>query len=149
MCLRQQQLVHGHCRYGKTLLSRSGVFIIKKTTFLPSPRNHSGVCSCHTNLKTVLPVDSRTRKGKTLDQVYTNIPGAYKARPSPHPGYSDDLSLSLTPAYKPIICRSKPQHKTMQSWTEEAKLSLHDCFENTTWKLFEEPGIELHTSSVL
>ena len=35
----------------------------------------------HTNLKTVLPrfyknVDIQTRKGRTLDQVYTNISGA-------------------------------------------------------------------------
>lgn len=38
----------------------------------------------HTNLKTVLSkfhknVDIKTRNDKTLDQVYTNIPGAYKA----------------------------------------------------------------------
>merc|ERR1712035_166857 len=28
-------------------------------------------------------------------------------------------------------------------------LSLLDCFEDTVWELFEDPDIELHTSSVL
>lgn len=108
----------------------------------------------HTNLKTVLPkfhknVDIKTRKGRTLDQVYTNIPGAYKARPSPHLGHSDHLSLFLTPVYKPLICRSKPQYRTIQCWTEETTLILQDCFENTSWELFEESDIEFHTTSVL
>lgn len=43
----------------------------------------------HTNLKTVLPkfdknVHIKTRNNKTLDQVYTNVPGAYKTQSSPH-----------------------------------------------------------------
>lgn len=72
----------------------------------------------HINLKTVLPrfyktVDLKTRKGRTVDQVYTNI------------------SLFLTPAYKPLICRSKPQYKPVECWTEEATLSLQDYFEDT------------------
>lgn len=107
-----------------------------------------------TNLKTVLPrfyknVDIKTRKGRTLDQVYTNISGAYKACPSPHLGHSDHLSLFLIPAYKPLICRSKAQYKPVQCWTEEATSSLHDCFKDHIWELFEDPHIELHTSSVL
>ncbi len=108
----------------------------------------------HTNLKTVLPrfyknVDIKTRKDRTLDQVYTSISGAYKAHPSPHLGHSDHLSLFLTPAYRPLICRSKPQYRSVQCLTEEATLSLQDCFDDTMWELFEHPHIELHTSSVL
>ena len=73
----------------------------------------------HTNLKTVFPrfyknVDIKTRKGRTLDQVDTNISGSYKAHPSPHLGHSDHISLYLTPAYKPLICRSKAQYKPVQ-----------------------------------
>lgn len=77
----------------------------------------------HTNLKTVVPrffknVNSKKRKGRTLDQVYTNISGAYKAHPLPHLGHSDHLSLFLTPAYRPLICRSKPHYKSVQCWTK-------------------------------
>lgn len=46
----------------------------------------------YTNLKTVLlrfykNVDIKTRNDRILDQVYTNIPGAYKARFPPHLGH--------------------------------------------------------------
>lgn len=106
------------------------------------------------NLKTVLTrfhknVDIKTRKSCILDQVYTKIPGASKAHPSLHLGQSDHISLFLTPAYKPLIRRTKPQNKTVEYWTEEVSSSLQDCFEDTMWELFEQPDIELHTSTVL
>uniref|UniRef100_A0AAX7UV02 non-specific serine/threonine protein kinase n=1 Tax=Astatotilapia calliptera TaxID=8154 RepID=A0AAX7UV02_ASTCA len=34
-----------------------------------------------------------TRGENTLDLVYTNIPGAYRAEPRPHLGYSDHISI--------------------------------------------------------
>lgn len=53
--------------------------------------------------RTVLPgfyknVDMKTKMGRTLDQIYASISGAYKACPSPHFGRSDHLSLFLTQA---------------------------------------------------
>lgn len=67
----------------------------------------------HSGLKTVLPkfyknVDIKTRINKTLDQVYTNIPGAYKVYCSPHLGQLDHGSLFLITAYKPLIGKIKP-----------------------------------------
>ncbi len=108
----------------------------------------------HSCLKAVLPkfyknVDIKTRKNKTLDQVYTNVPGAYKTYRSPHLGQSDHLSLFLTPAYKPLISRKKTQIKTVQIWTEEVSSALQDCFEDTKWELFDQSDLELYTSTVL
>lgn len=96
-----------------------------------------------------------TRENNTLDQVYTNIPDAYKATPLPHLGLSDHLSLSLIPAYKPKICRQKQTKqtktiKTVQVWTEEATAALQDCFDSTDWGIFAEgTDLESHTSAVL
>lgn len=58
-----------------------------------------------TDLNTVLPefynnVDIKTGKCRILDQVYTDVPGACKTRPSPHLGHSDRLSVFLTRAYE-------------------------------------------------
>ena len=84
--------------------------------------------------------------------MYTNIPGAYKAYSSPELGTetkSEHMSVVLIPAYQPRICRSKPQIKTVQTWTEEDSSALQDCFEDTAWDLFEDPDIEEYTSTVL
>lgn len=56
----------------------------------------------HANLRTTLPkfyqkVFCPTRGDNTLDQVYTNIPDAYKITPLPHVEQSDHLSLFLLP----------------------------------------------------
>lgn len=73
----------------------------------------------HVNLKTVLPrseqhVKCTTRGEKTLDCVYTNK--AYRAFPLLHLGWSDHLSLFLTPAYHPIIKRHQPTIKAIKIW---------------------------------
>lgn len=57
----------------------------------------------HSNLKTVLPkfhqhVSCHTRGDKTLDHVYSNIPGAYRVTPLPHIEQSDHLFLFLSPS---------------------------------------------------
>ena len=72
-------------------------------------------------------MDIKTSKVRTLDQVYTSIHGGYKTHSFPHLGLSDHLSLFLTPAYKSLICWSK----RVLCLTEEATLSLQDCFEDT------------------
>ncbi|KAI3360620.1 hypothetical protein L3Q82_002486 [Scortum barcoo] len=63
---------------------------------------------------------------------------------------SDHISVNLIPAYKPLICRTRPTTRTVQVWTEEASSALQDCFECTDWEVFKE-GTDLdgYTSSVL
>ncbi|KAI3368476.1 hypothetical protein L3Q82_025487, partial [Scortum barcoo] len=60
------------------------------------------------------------------------------------------ISVNLIPAYKPLICRTRPTTRTVQVWTEEASSALQDCFECTDWEVFKE-GTDLdgYTSSVL
>ncbi|KAI3372217.1 hypothetical protein L3Q82_022662, partial [Scortum barcoo] len=60
------------------------------------------------------------------------------------------LCENLIPAYKPLICRTRPTTRTLQVWTEEASSTLQDCFECTDWEVFKE-GTDLdgYTSSVL
>ncbi len=67
----------------------------------------------HANLKTVLPkfyqhVNFATRGNNTLDCVYTTVKNAYKAEPRPHLGYSDHISVMLTPGYRPLLKLAKP-----------------------------------------
>ncbi|KAK2878201.1 hypothetical protein Q8A73_012383 [Channa argus] len=114
----------------------------------------------HANLRTVLPklhqhVDFATRGGNTLDLVYTNIPGAYRAEPRPHLGYSDHISVMLIPAYRPLVRRSKPFLKQVKTWPAGATSALQDCFECTDWDMFREAAtngdsinLEEYTSTV-
>ena len=109
----------------------------------------------HVELKAVFPkfhkfIKFPTRDNNTLDQLYCNIKGAYKAAAAPHFGMSDHISVELIPAYRPLICRSKPTTKTIQVWTEEASAALQDCFEQTDWEVFKrDANLEDYTSSVL
>ncbi|KAK3533297.1 hypothetical protein QTP70_015171 [Hemibagrus guttatus] len=94
----------------------------------------------HTNLKTVLPkfhqhVDFATRGVNMLDLVYINIPGAYRAEPRLHLGYSDHISVMLIPAYRPLVNRSKPVLKQVITWPAG---TLQDCFECSDWHSFRE-----------
>ncbi|KAK2882761.1 hypothetical protein Q8A73_021694 [Channa argus] len=114
----------------------------------------------HANLRTVLPklhqhVDFATRGGNTLDLVYTNIPGAYRADPRPHLGYSDHISVMLIPAYRPLVRRSKPVLKQVKTLPAGATSALQDCFECTDWDMFREAAtngdsinLEEYTSTV-
>ncbi len=91
-----------------------------------------------------------TRDCNILDQVYCNISGAYKAVAVPHFGMSDHISVELIPAYRPLICRTKPTTRTIQVWTEGVSSALQDCFEHTDWGVFKEGAdLEEYMSSVL
>lgn len=101
----------------------------------------------HANLKSVLPkfhqhVDFATRGKNTLDLVYTNIRGAYRAEPRPHLGYSDHISVMLIPAYRPLVRRSKPVLKQVKTWPAGAISALQDCFECTDWHMFREAATD-------
>ena len=115
----------------------------------------------HSNLKTVLPkfhqhVSCPTRGDKTLDHVYTNMAGAYRAVPLPHLGQSDHLSLFLLPKYLPLIKRVKPSVRTVKVWPEGADSALQQRFEHTDWSVFatqatldSHTDIDTYASSVL
>ncbi|KAI4883243.1 hypothetical protein NFI96_004646 [Prochilodus magdalenae] len=109
----------------------------------------------HADLKSVMPkfynnVHFPTRESNILDQVYTNIPHLYKVKPSAHLGLSDHISLKLTPAYRPLICRTKPAVRTVRVWTEEATSMMQDCFDSTDWHLFAQGSdLEEYASSVM
>ncbi|KAK3545782.1 hypothetical protein QTP70_012759 [Hemibagrus guttatus] len=97
----------------------------------------------HANLKSVLSkfhqyVDFAMRGMNTMDLVYTNIPGAYRAEPHPHLSYSDHISVILIPAYRPLVRRSKPVLKQVKIWPEGATYALQDCFKCTDWNMFRE-----------
>lgn len=96
----------------------------------------------HAKLKTVMPtfhqfIDFPTRGNNILDQVYCNIAKGYNASPCPHLGRSDHISLYLTPAYRPLIARTKPTVRTIMVWPEGAMDRLQNCFEYTDWAIFK------------
>ncbi|XP_034081183.1 uncharacterized protein LOC117552071 [Gymnodraco acuticeps] len=106
----------------------------------------------HANLKVVLPrlyqhVKYATRGDNTLDKVYTNIKGGYRAKA--HLGQSDHVSLLLIPAYSPIRKSVSTIIKTIKTWPLDATPQLQDCFENTDWVFFEHEDLEQYTSAVL
>ncbi|KAK3509846.1 hypothetical protein QTP70_014800, partial [Hemibagrus guttatus] len=90
-------------------------------------------------------VDFATRGTNTLYLVYTNIPGAYRAEPCPHLGYSDHISVMLIPAYRPLVRRSKPVLKQVKTWPAGAISALQDCFECTDWNMFREAATNGHS----
>ncbi len=94
-------------------------------------------------------VNCATRGSNTLDRVYSNIKHAYKAVALSHLGLSDHLSLSLTPAYTPLIRTTKPCTKIIKTWPEGALTQLQDCFANTCWDLFYQEDLDNFTETVL
>ncbi len=105
------------------------------------------------NMKTVLPhfhqyVDFATRGKNTLDRVYCNIKQAFRAVPRPHLGFSDHLSVMLTPAYKPLLIRKKPTVKQVRVWPEGAMEALQDCFECTDWDMFRAAATDIDCTRV-
>ena len=90
----------------------------------------------HRNLKSILPkyhqqVNFPMRENNTLDQVYCNVKGAYKAVPRPHFGQSDHISAFLYPAYRQRLKQAPPVSTTVKVWNEETELVLQGCFEST------------------
>ncbi|XP_062394808.1 ribonuclease inhibitor-like isoform X2 [Sardina pilchardus] len=115
----------------------------------------------HVKLTDTLPsfyqhVTIPTRGDNTLDCVYTNIHGAYRAFPRPQLGLSDHVSLLLAPTYRPLLRRTRPTKKTVTVWPTDAASVLQDCFQCTDWQVFREAAtnegevdLEEYTSSVL
>ena len=95
----------------------------------------------HCTLDDTLPlfkqvVTCPTRKDKTLDLCYINVPDAYKCKQLPPLGKSDHNMVHLSPTYKPKIKSMKPLKKIINIWDESAKEKLRGCFDCTDWSLF-------------
>lgn len=108
----------------------------------------------YADLKRVLPkfhqhVKCATRGTNTLDKVYSNIKLCFRAKPLPHLGQSDHLSLLLILTYIPLKKRAPIINKTVKTWPEGASQMLQDCFESTIWDVFEHQDLEQHTTAVL
>ncbi len=90
----------------------------------------------HANLKAVLP-------------IYSNIKLGFRAKPLPHLGLSDHMSVHLIPAYTPLRKRAPTITKMVKTWPEGAFQQLQDCFESTDWEVFEHQNLEQYTAAVL
>ena len=51
----------------------------------------------------------------------------------------------LSPKYKPIVQRQRPQSLTIKQWTEDAVQELQASFECTDWDMFVEANPDLNT----
>lgn len=108
----------------------------------------------HVDLKPVLPkfhqhVKWATRGANTLDKVFTNIKQGYRAKPLPHLGQSDHVSLFLFPAYTTLRKNSPITTRTVKPWPEGASQQLQDCFRTTDFGIFEHPDLNMFNHSVL
>lgn len=97
----------------------------------------------HVKLMDTLPqfhehVTIATRGNNTLDQVYTNRREAYRAVSRPHLGFSDHVSVMLTPVHCPVLRHNKPTQKNITVWPNTAGPMLQDCFGKTNWQIFKE-----------
>ena len=81
-------------------------------------------------------VDVPTRKGKTLDQCYGNVPNAYKSFALPPIGLSDHDTVHLVPSYRPKIQTEPVVKKVVKCWSRDCIEELKGCFEATDWDLF-------------
>lgn len=89
-------------------------------------------------------VSCPTRKGKTLDQCYGPIKGAYDSIPLPLLGSADHNAVHLIPAYRTCLQREKTTTRTIKVWTEEAKLSLQGCLDCTVWDEFIQTSQDIN-----
>lgn len=74
--------------------------------------------------KTVFPNTTNVcafQQGRTtsLTKFTATEKDAYKAVPHPHFGQSDNISLSLYPAYRQHLKQTPPVNKTIKVWNED------------------------------
>lgn len=105
--------------------------------------NHLDLPKLHQHVK------SAARGENTLDKVYLNIKQGFRAKPLPHLGQSDHMSLFLMPAYTPLRKSAPTTTRTVKTWPEGASEQLQDCFESTIWDVFEHQDLEQYTTAVL
>lgn len=74
-------------------------------------------------------VDFVTCGTNTLEFVYTNIHGAYKAAHHTYLSCSDNISVRLISTSRPLLKNAKLVVKQLRIWSEGAIPKLQDCFE--------------------
>jgi hypothetical protein len=77
-----------------------------------------------------------TRKDKTIDLLYGNIPNAYRSFSLPPVGKSDHDTVQLVPSYLPKIKSQPVVKKNVKLWNNESVEQLQGCFECTDWDMF-------------
>ncbi len=102
-------------------------------------------CFNHVDLKKILlkfhkNVITPIRGNYFLDQVYTNIPGAYKAIVSPHLVLSDHVSLMLIHLISLSSVEPNQLLKLLKCGVKRV------CFDLTEWDVFTE-GADLDESN--
>ena len=100
-------------------------------------------------LRTCLPtfhqyVSVPTRKTKTIDRLYGNIPDAYKSFVLPSVGKSDHDCAYLIPSYLPKIKSQPIVKKTVKVWSPDSIEQLQGCFDCTDWNMFLESSESIH-----
>ena len=84
----------------------------------------------------------------TLNKVYTNRQGTYRAFLHPQLGSSDHISIMLAPAYCPVLKRKKVTEKDITVWPSGAVSMLQNCFESTeeAVKVDDDVNLEQYTT---
>ena len=90
-------------------------------------------------------VNCNTRGDARLDLCYSNVKDAYKCRPLPQLGRSDHDMLLLSPKYRPLVQRQRPQKITIKQWNDDNAVDeLQAALESTDWDMFIEANPELN-----
>ena len=77
-----------------------------------------------------------TRGNTKLDLFYSNVKDAFTSSPLPQLGKSDHNLVLLSPKYRPIVQRQRPQSLAIEQWTEDAVQEIQASFECTDWHMF-------------
>lgn len=95
--------------------------------------------------KTYQHIDFPTRGNNILDFVYTTPRGAF---PLPHLGASDQITVMLMHAYRPLVKVAKPVRKQILVWAEGSSEALLDCFSTTDWNMFKQAATYNNTTDL-
>ena len=80
--------------------------------------------------------DLHTRKNKTLDKCYGNIPNAYRSAQKAPIGTSDHNAGHIIPSYRQKLKTGKIVRKEVCAWSGDVAKQLQWCFECTHWDMF-------------
>ena len=81
-------------------------------------------------------VTEPTREDKILDQLFCNVPNAYKCTILAPLGRSDHKMVLLCPKYKPVLKCKKVESRTITKILTNDEDRLRDCFDTTDWGMF-------------
>lgn len=80
-------------------------------------------------------------RANILDKVYPNNKLRCRARPLPHLGQSDHMSLLFITVYPPRET-ALTTTRIVKTWPDDASQQLQDCFDRTCWDIFEHQIID-------